>query len=431
MGSTDQENRINTGFDPERLNLLMKLTGQINSNLDLNSLLSDIINAAKILMEGEASSLFILDEKEEELVLSIPTGPMTAELSGIRIKKSEGIGGWVVTNNETAIIEDVYSDDRFKGDFDIDQFKTRNLICVPLKNHNGEAIGALQAMNKINNRTFDDHDTTIFEALANQAAIAIENARLHEDQVQKKLMEQQLNLARAIQTGFWPKRKPEIPNYKIAGISKPATYVGGDYFDYIMNGNPNEWGFALGDVTGKGMPASLLMAGLRSVLRAHIENKHSVNQAITRTNKTIFDDTPADKFITLFYAMLDSETHTLQYVNAGHNTPYLVDFKKNTVTEMLGGGLMLGIMEEIEYEQFEISIEPGQQVVIFSDGVTEAENDKGEFFEEDKFEKWLLQHPSEEPQELIDKLLKDLEVYRNGAPQSDDITLIIIKREDS
>ena len=98
---------------------------------------------------------------------------------------------------------------------------------------------------------------------------------------------------------------------------------------------------------------------------------------------------------------------------------------------MLGGGLMLGIMEEIEYEQFEISIEPGQQVVIFSDGVTEAENDKGEFFEEDKFENWLLQHPSEEPQELIDKLLKDLEVYRNGAPQSDDITLIIIKREDS
>lgn len=429
MSTNDAKQPTGTGgLDVDRLNLLMELTGQINSNLDLNQLLGYIIKAAKIIMESEASSLFILDETTDELELSIPTGPMTAELSGIRFKKNEGIGGWVVSNNEPAVIEDVYKDPRFKGDFNLEQFRTRNLICVPLRNHDQKAIGALQAMNKSGGKNFDEYDVTMFQALANQAAIAIENARLYEEQLQKKLMEQQLNLAHSIQSGFWPKSVPKIPNYLVSGISKPATYVGGDYFDYISSGTPNEWGFALGDVTGKGMPAALLSASLRSVLRAHIENKHPVEEAITKTNNTIYQDTPADKFITLFYGRLNSEEHTFRYVNAGHNTPYLVDFNKNKVSLLEGGNVMLGIMENIQYDYFDVNIEPNQQIVIFSDGVTEAENRDGEFYEEENFEKWLLKYPDATPEELIKLLLEEIKEFANGHPQSDDITLVVIRR---
>lgn len=430
MGTNPTNEASSAALEPERLNLLMKLTGQINSNSDLNSLLADIIDAAKIIMESEASSIFILDEDKDELVLSIPTGPMTAELSGVRLKKSEGIAGWVVTNNETVIIEDVYSDPRFKGDFNQNEFKTRNLICVPLRNHDRKAIGALQAMNKHNNREFDSYDITMFEALANQAAIAIENARLYEEQLQKQLMEQQLNLAHSIQSGFWPKKTPIIQNYEIAGTSKPASWVGGDYYDYIQNGTDNEWGFALGDVTGKGMPAALLMASVRSVLRAHIENRHPLEEAIRRVNKTIFLDTPIDKFITLFYGMLDSDTNIFKYVNAGHNTPYLLDFKKKKVIPLEGAHVMLGIMEQVPYECYEVKIEPGQQIVIFSDGVTEARNTKGEFYDEAPFEEWLINHPDESPEELIDALLQEIKAFANGEPQSDDITVLVIKRKD-
>lgn len=417
-------------LDVDRLNLLMELTGQMNSNLDLDSLLLDIIKAAKLLMESEASSLFLVDDKTGELVLSFPTGPVDAELSGVRLEKDQGIGGWVVKNKQAVIIEDVYEDPRFYKDFMPDVFKTRNLICVPLKNQDGEIMGALQAMNKRKDADYTKEDLTIFRALANQAAIAIENARLHEEQLQKQLLEQQMDLAHSIQSGFWPKFPPDIPGYKLSGISQPATWVGGDYYDFIPTHEEHIWGFALGDVTGKGMPAALLMAGLRSILRTQIENGRPIGESISRMNNTIYKDTPIDKFITLFYGELDAQRHVFQYVNAGHNRPYLIDFKNDEFHTLDEGEVMLGIMENVDYTAHEVAIEPGQELVIFSDGVTEAQNSSGDFYDEEKFEQWLMDHPDNSPSEIIPLILRELEQFRESHPQSDDITLLVIRRED-
>lgn len=416
-------------LDIDRLNLLMELTGQINSNLDLDSLLLDIINAAKVIMESEASSLLLLDEKTDDLVLSIPTGPMQDEITGVRFSKDKGIGGWVVANNETVMVEDVYNDPRFLGDFRPEQFKTRNLICVPLRNQNKKVIGALQAMNRHGDCSYAPEDATIFEALANQVAIAIENARLHEEHLQKQLLEQQMNLAHSIQAGFWPRQTPNIPGYRVAGISKPATWVGGDYYDFIRTNDEAIWGFTLGDVTGKGMAAALLMAELRSVLRAQIENNNSINESISRVNRTIFKDTPIDKFITLFYGELNTDTHWFRYVNAGHNPAYLINFDTGKIKKLRAGDVMLGIIEDVNYRLREVEIAPGEQLVIFSDGITEAQNSDGDFYGDEQFEQWLLQHPDYSPSDLISLILLELEMFRGSHPQSDDITMLIIKRD--
>ncbi|MEL7835014.1 GAF domain-containing SpoIIE family protein phosphatase [Fodinibius sp. Rm-B-1B1-1] len=273
-------------LDDEHLDLLMKLTGQINSNVDLDDMLLDIIKAVKLIMQSEASSLMLYDEDTDKLILSIPTGPATDEITGKHIPKDEGVGGWVFMNEEPAIVNDVDKDPRFGGDIEPDLFTTKNILCVPLLNHKKEIIGIIQALNKKGGQNFTADEIPMFQALANQAAIAIENARLHEQQKQKMLLEQKLDLARSIQSGFIPEEAPAISGYQIAGITQPATYVGGDYYDFISTNGDTSCTFALGDVTGKGVPASLLMASSRAVLRTQVENNHSLTKN-TRICKSI------------------------------------------------------------------------------------------------------------------------------------------------
>lgn len=410
-----------------RLELLMKLTGQINSNLDLDSLLSDIMQAVKLVMVSEASSLMLYDEDEDCLVLSLPTGPATEEISGKKIPKDEGIGGWSFTNKEAVIVNDVNDDDRFLGDIDPEVFETRNIICVPLFNQEKEIIGVIEAINKQDGQSFSEDAMPIFQALANQAAIAIENARLHEEQKQKMLLEQKLNLARSIQSGFLPKESPDIPGHKVAGITEPATWVGGDYYDFIPANGSHV--FALGDVTGKGVPASLLMASVRSVLRTQIENYHSLTKTIGLVNRSVYRDTPITKFITMFCGKLDPSSHSFSYVNAGHTDGFHVDYENGEVTHLNKGGVMLGIQENASYNHGKITLEPGQQVIIYSDGINEAQNAEGELFGEGSFKKWLLDHPDLSPEETIEQLIEDVADFRESENPLDDITIIVIKRD--
>lgn len=413
----------------EQLNLLMELIGKINSNLESDKLLREIMDSAKIIMDTQASSLFLLSDDHSKLILTIPTGPATAELSGKSIPSSQGISGWVVQNREPVIVPDVQQDPRFVGELSVQSdFITKDLICVPLINNKGTVIGALQAINKKDPDSLSENLIPIFQTLANQAAIAIENAKLQQQRIEKEIMDKELEVARTIQSGFWPKQVPNIPNYRVAGCSKPAKSVGGDYYDYIEIPDTNRWGFTVADVTGKGVPASLLMATMRASLRSHVENNNNVGDSINKVNKLIFEDSPIDKFITAVYGELDTHTHTFNYVNAGHNNPYLLEPAHHELTQLKIGGVMLGIMDPVDFKGDSIEIGPGQKLIMFSDGIPEARNKKGDFFSDEAFEEWLLEHKSLSPSQMMMNLLKTIEHFANGESQSDDITLIIIER---
>lgn len=245
------------------------------------------------------------------------------------------------------------------------------------------------------------------------------------------LLEQKLDLARSIQSGFIPEKPPSIPGYQIAGITRPATYVGGDYYDFIpLNGSDNHV-FALGDVTGKGIPASLLMASSRSVLRTQVENNHSLTKTIELVNHSLFRDTPIDKFITLFCGQLDTENHAFSYVNAGHTDAFHIDYEKGEINHLNKGGLMVGIMDDTEFEKGEVTLKPGQQIIIYSDGISEPQNADGDLYEEVRFKDWLLEHPDCTPEETIELLIEDVNEFSKSDEQSDDITLIVIKRDNT
>ena len=411
------------------IRLLLDIVGKFNSTMDPSKLLHDIIESTKGMVEAEASSLFLLSDGGKNLELTIPTGPATAEVSGKKIASDHGISGWVVQHQQPVLITDVQSDPRFQGELlSNPKFQSRNMICVPLNNNQGKTIGVLQAIN-IKEDFLNEEMLGLFQTLANQAATALENVHVKQQQLAAELVNKELEVATEIQARFFPQQTPNLEGYEVAGCSIPAKDVGGDYYDFIPNPEPCQHGFVVADVTGKGVPASLLMATMRASLRANIQNNpNDIVQALRQVNGDIYRDSPVDKFITSIYCNLDYESHELSYVNSGHNPPYIVRANDNRIEELDQGGVMLGIMEEIDLPKATLSIDKGDILMLFSDGVTEATNPSGELFSEERFEQWLLDHNQLSAEEMKDALLKTLRDYADGSPQSDDITFIIVKR---
>ena len=411
------------------IRLLLDIVGKFNSTMDPSRLLHDIIESTKGMVEAEASSLFLLSDGGKNLELTIPTGPATAEVSGKKIASNHGISGWVVQHQQPVLITDVQSDPRFQGELlSNPNFQSRNMICVPLNNNQGKTIGVLQAIN-IKEDFLNEEMLGLFQTLANQAATALENVHVKQQQLAAELVNKELEVATEIQARFFPQQTPNLEGYEVAGCSIPAKDVGGDYYDFIPNPEPGQHGFVVADVTGKGVPASLLMATMRATLRANIQNNpNDIVQALRQVNGDIYRDSPVDKFITSIYCNLDYESHELSYVNSGHNPPYIVRANDNRIEELDQGGLMLGIMEEIDLPKATLSIDKGDILMLFSDGVTEATNPSGELFSEERFEQWLLDHNQLSAEDMKDALLKTLRDYADGSPQSDDITFIIVKR---
>lgn len=409
----------------ERLLLLFDLIARINSKMDLNMLLTSIMEAAKTMMDAEASSLFLLDN--DELEISIPTGEASGRIGGFRIPKSQGIAGWVATHGKPLLVPDVSQDPRFGGDVPGSGFRTRDLICVPMLNADGKLIGVLQAINHLGGGAFNESEIPLFQRLADQAAISIERERLFHEYVEKQKMEEQLNMARDIQRHLWPRILPDLPGYSIVGQSKPALEVGGDYYDFIPL-DEGRMALVIGDVSGKGVGAALIMATLRATLRTQFAQHQDIDRAVQVVNKAVTNDTRPTEFVTMFVAILDPATHQLTYVNAGHNPPYLVS-ADGTVTELKAGGPVIGILHPMFFESRTVAMEPGSLLLLYTDGVTEAENAMGEMFEEAHLVEFLKSRRSDSIDRLHADLMAELEAFRAGTHQSDDITVLFLKRE--
>lgn len=412
----------------ERLLLLFDLIAHINSKMDLNMLLTSIMQAAKTMMDAEASSLFLLDAEKKELEISIPTGEASGRITGFRIPMNQGIAGWVATNNQPLLVPDVSQDPRFGGDVPGSGFVTRNLLCVPMKNAEGKLIGVLQAINYLGEGTFPESEIPLFQRLADQAAISLERERLFHEYVEKQKMEEQLNLARDIQRHLWPRHLPNLPGYSIIGQSKPALEVGGDYYDFIPL-EDGKFAFVVGDVSGKGVGAGLIMATLRATLRTQFAQHTDIDRAMMLVNKAVTNDTRPTEFVTMFLAILDPITHVLSYVNAGHNPPYIVDVD-GTLTELKAGGPVVGIMHPMFFESRQVEMKPGSVLLLYTDGVTEAENEHGDMFEEPLLEQFLKDHVTESIDEIHKHLMDKVDAFQGNMPQADDITIIFLRRDN-
>jgi sigma-B regulation protein RsbU (phosphoserine phosphatase) len=263
--------------------------------------------------------------------------------------------------------------------------------------------------------------------LASVASIRVENARLLEERFERERMERELELATEIQQSFQPSAPPSIEGYELQGISFSCYEIGGDYYDFITQ-HDGKMLIALGDVSGKGTAAALLMSSLHASIHAQVAAKASLSEMIAAVNQYLADNTPTNRFVTLFAAELEQQTGILRYINAGHNPP-LVGHSDNSVEQLGSGGFPLGILPNAEYEVGETHLKPGESLVIYSDGVTEANNLKEEEFGIERLTEVVGKNVKSSASGMRDKVESALSAFTQTAPANDDITLVIVKRK--
>ena len=239
-------------------------------------------------------------------------------------------------------------------------------------------------------------------------------------------MQQEVGLAAKIQRDLLPRSNPGLQGYDIFARTIAAQSIGGDYFDFIPMSD-GRMALCLGDVSGKGLPASLLMANLQATLRGQTLVSQQPSQCLLRSNKLLFDSTSPEKFATLFYGLIDIQHHSIHYSNAGHDWPFLIR-EGNAIERLKTGGLMIGLIAQATYEDEEVPIQAGDLLVIQSDGVSEAMNSNHEQFGEERLQGLLLEHKDKTAEEIIDIVIKEVRKHAGAHPQSDDITIMVVKR---
>ena len=412
-----------TGKEIGRLKHVIEAAKALNSTLDLDKLLGVILETALGLVDGDRGTVYLVDEERKELWSRVLKGGERIE---IRMPTGSGIAGYVAATGDTLNIPDAYFDTRFNPDIDkVTGYRTRSILCMPMRNREGTIVGVFQILNK-HAGTFNADDENVLDALSVHAAIAVENARLYEQERQKIAMEKDIQAAREVQMTLIPKKVPEIAGYRFAAVTIPAREVGGDLYDFTSK-EPGHLAVCLGDVSGKGLAASLLMANVQATLRDQAFTAAPASECVRRSNMLLFQNTGNEKFVTLFYALLDPGTGELACCNAGHEQPFLVR-ARGEISRLTAGGTVLGIMEDFPYAEESVTLERGDMVLIFSDGVSEAMDPSGEQLGEGPILSVLRSHHEGDPEVVKDALIAAVRAHAAGAPQADDITIVVLKR---
>ena len=298
-------------------------------------------------------------------------------------------------------------------------------LILPIK-QKGETRALLCLGKKMTGQEYQPDEIEFLFALGNLAFVSLQNSYLVEQQIEKERLEEEMRLAREIQERLQPSTIPSLPGLQTASLAIPSRHVAGDYFDAIRLGD-HKLLLAIADVTGKGVPASLLMSNLQACLRVLVPMDVSLEAATAQINRVISENTGFDKFITYFHGIYDEEKRTFDYVNAGHNPPTLV--RQNGDIELLeAGGLLLGVMAGAEYERGQVTLDPGDVLALFTDGVTEAMSPEDEEYGEPRLEKLLQDTRHQNAQEILDAVREDIRVFTDDAAVlSDDLTLIVVK----
>ena len=422
------------------LRLLHDISADLSSTLDLNRVLISCLERVQNLLDVATAS--ILTVEGEELVFQVAIGEKAGEVKPFRVPIGSGIAGWVAQNARATFANDVSRDPRFYHAVDAGTgFTTQALMAAPLIVKD-RVIGIVEVSNKPGG--FDESDLDLLSTIAGGAAMAIENARLYQIAVEKGRMERELQVALQVQSSLIPQQTPQIPGWEFAALWHPARVVGGDYYDFIplaltkgLPGSPDRdagtepaqgLGIVIGDVTDKGMPAALFMALTRSTVRASIIAGRTPAQCISQANTMIAADSANGTFVTFFYGQLDTTTGELTYVNAGHNPPLYYHAADNHMAELSRTGVALGIIDTFRYEQRTLKLDPGDFVVLYTDGITEAIDPKGEFFGEERLTRIVDQERNSTAVEIVAALQSALHDFTAGAPPSDDITMVVLKR---
>ena len=397
------------------LQALIRAGQELSENRPLEELFQVILDLAIQAVSAQRGVLLTLEG--DELV------PRAYKGEGFRI--STAVRDRVLKEKSSVLVRDAQLDDAFKGRMSIVEQKVHTMMAVPLQAKD-RIIGLIYVDSPFVLREFTKDDLNLLTVMASICAVRIENARLALVEEGERIMRRDLAQAADIQGRMLPAKAPIVVGTDLAGFNVPCRTVGGDYYDFFPYSD-GRLGLTLGDVSGKGMPASLMMMALHARVQVLAEDPGNLAAFMTRLNKTTCANCPSNRFITFFFCVLDTKTDDLAFANAGHNPPIIIRASGEPVM-LEGGGPVLGILPGAPYSEMHTELHSGDLLVIYSDGVTEATNLRNEEFEEQRLIDLLREHRTEPAAEIVSAVTRALNEFAAGAPQADDITLLVAKR---
>jgi serine phosphatase RsbU (regulator of sigma subunit) len=405
------------------LSALSQASMALISNRPLNELLEFILELAFKVIRAERGVLMLTTEGSELSVEAVRTadGRNTNE----EITFSRSIADKVVKEKVSILTKNALADPRFDRQQSIISLGIRSAMCVPLW-HDDTVTGLIYVDSLSRENSFTQDDLTLLSSLANVAAVKLENAKLVEEMIEKKRMERELELASEIQQNLLPSQAPRFPGWDLVGTNTPCYTIGGDYYDFIDR--PKGLAVALGDVSGKGAGAALMMMVLRATVHFASQRESDVLAILSQTNEVMYHNSPAQFFVTFFFGDLDTGTGSMRYVNAGHIPPILYRAKSRSIDRLASGGTVLGLFPETPFESGEVAFAPGDVLVVFTDGLSEAWGRNEEEFGEERMAALIRDNASLPAKELERVIQNEVETFTSGARATDDRTLIVVKR---
>ncbi|NGP77832.1 SpoIIE family protein phosphatase [Balneolaceae bacterium YR4-1] len=406
----------------EELVTLNEIALAISGSMDSEEIMRIIIRHSIRSFDAEQGDITLVDEHAHRLGKTLARSAIgTQDPSQVHLNQS--IVEWMRTNKSPLLVNNPASDNRFSNV----GWKEciHSIISAPLLVRS-QLIGMITIYNKKGGTGFTEDDLRLLTIIASESAQVVENARLHHEEQELSDMRKEVDLAGKIQKKLLPKEHPTINNYGLFGRNISAHSVGGDYYDFIQI-DDNRWAICLGDVSGKGMPASLLMSNLQAILRGQINYLPRPGSLLRDANRQIFHCTDCEKFATLFLGILDTESHTMRYSNAGHEHPILIT-PDCTFTRLTNGGIPLGIFQEQFYEEGSIEFMPGDKLIVFSDGIIDSRNQEDEPFGLHTLKKLLVENSKVSGDQLMESIFAASLNHNANQQLFDDMTMIVLSR---
>ena len=415
----------------DKLRMLLDITKTISRSLDLDEVLNLVMDTLDSLIPYDAAGIYLVKcsrplaewegAPDETCVFHTQAvrGYDIDDLHELNLKMGEGLIGHVAVTGQPYVSDDVRRNPRYINA----RPRTNSEMVAPIISNN-EVIGVFDLESDELN-AYSNDDVEILMLLASQVAIIIEKVMLHEQLIEKQRLETQLEIAREVQLQLLPPRDPTLEGFDISAYNFPTEEVSGDYYDWVRTYD-DQIGIVIADVSGKGVPAALLMAFLRASLRAATHIGYAPHISMSKVNYLLWESIERNQFVTAFYGILDAPNRTLAYSNAGHNPPLLMNADGTAHFEERGG-VPLGMFRDSRYYEYFATIEPGQLLVLYTDGVTDAMNQSGEDYGRQRLVEAVRQAQQLSARDLIDSIQQDVMKWTDGRGSHDDVTFFVVK----
>ncbi|MGB5165368.1 MAG: SpoIIE family protein phosphatase [Woeseiaceae bacterium] len=410
-------------LDTSALEEILEVTRKLAAPFDLDTMLSEVVNAARRILDADRGTVFLYDQARHELTVRVGT-----DLHGIRIPADKGIVGQSAMTRTLINVPDCYADNRFNRAIDKQTgYRSRCMLTIPLIGYEDSLVGVLQILNK-NNGVFDQQDEFVATALAAQAAVVLHRAKLTEAIIESEKLDREITVARDVQMGTLPKQMPILDGYDFSGTFTPTDQTGGDLYDFVPV-DQNKLVLLMGDATGHGIGPALSATQVRAMLRVALRLGASISEAFVHINDQLCEDLPDDRFVTGFVGLLDSSAHTITFHSGGQGPIMHFHAASGEYDWHPASTFPLGYMPQTNLGEPQTShFAPGDIFGLISDGIYEYENEHGAQFGQQGVLRIIDAHPTASAAQLVDMIMAAARAHGGDVPQADDITIVLAKR---